>query len=102
MRVAAAIVSGASASAAAGRFRASVSTAIRWAKRLHAKRHARARAMGGDDRSRLIEPIRSETALVAKIARVRHGHLLALIVHFSMLQVAARSGRVRCGAIVST
>ena len=89
MRVAAAIVSGASASAAAGRFRASVSTAIRWAKRLHAERHARARAMGGDDRSRLIEPIRSETALVAKIARVRHGHRLALIA--ALLHVASCS-----------
>jgi len=78
MRVAAAIVSWASASAAAGRFRASVATAIRWAQRLQAGGHARGRAMEGDDRSRLVEPTRSETGLDTKIALVRLGHLLAL------------------------
>jgi hypothetical protein len=45
--------------------------------------------MGGDDRSRVIEPTRSETALVTKIARVRHGYLLALIA--ALLHVASCS-----------
>lgn len=51
--------------------------AIRWAQRLQAEGDTRTRAMGDDDRSRLVETTRPETALDTKIARVRH--LLALI-----------------------
>jgi hypothetical protein len=56
---------------------------------LQAESYARARSMGGDDRSRLIEPTRAETALVTKIARVRRGYLLALIA--ALLHVASCS-----------
>ena len=35
--------------------------------------------MGGDDRSHLVEPTRSEPALDTEIAQVHHGHLFALI-----------------------
>ena len=65
-RVAAAVASGTSARAAAGRFGVSVSTAIRWAQRLRAEGHARARAMGGDRRSRLGECRAAVLELVAK------------------------------------
>jgi transposase len=65
-RVAAAVASGASARAAAGRFGVSVSTAIRWAQRLRAEGHARARAIGGDRRSRLPEHRAAVLELVAK------------------------------------
>ena len=65
-RVAAAVASGTSARAAAGRFGVSVSTAIRWAQRLRAEGHARARAMGGDRRSRLGEYRAAVLELVAK------------------------------------
>jgi transposase len=65
-RVAAAVASGTSARAAAGRFGVSVSTAIRWAQRLRAEGHARARAMGGDRRSRLPEHRAAVLELVAK------------------------------------
>ena len=46
-RVASAISGGSSARAAAKRFSISESTAIRWAQRLSAEGHAKARAMGG-------------------------------------------------------
>jgi transposase len=65
-RVAAAVASGTSARGAAGRFGVSVSTAIRWAQRLRAEGHARARAMGGDHRSRLPEHRAAVSELVAK------------------------------------
>jgi len=52
-RVAASIASGRSARATAAIFSISESTAIRWAQRVRAEGHARARAMGGDRRSRL-------------------------------------------------
>ena len=65
-RVAAAIASGTSARAAAGRFGVSVSTAIRWAQRLRTEGHARARAMGGDHRSRLVEHRAAVLELLAK------------------------------------
>jgi transposase len=52
-RVAGAVAAGTSARAAARRFGVSVSTAIRWAQRWRAEGHAKARAMGGDQRSRL-------------------------------------------------
>jgi transposase len=54
-RVVAAVSSGSSARAAAARFGISESTAIRWAQRLRAEGHAKARAMGGDQRSRLAD-----------------------------------------------
>jgi transposase len=44
----------------------SVSTAIRWAQRLRAGGHARARALGGDHRSRLVEHGATVVDLVAK------------------------------------
>ena len=44
----------------------SVSTTIRWAQRLRAEGHARARAMGGDRRSRLPEHRAAVLELVAK------------------------------------
>jgi len=46
---------GGSARAAATRFEVSVSSANRWAQRWRSEGHARARAMGGDRRSRLSE-----------------------------------------------
>ena len=52
-RVASAISSGSSARGAAKRFGIGIGTAVRWAQRLRAEGHARARAMGGDRRSRL-------------------------------------------------
>lgn len=52
-RVASAVAAGTSARAAARRFGVSVSTAIRWAQRWRSEGHAKARAMGGDQRSRL-------------------------------------------------
>jgi transposase len=54
-RVAGAIAQGLSARAAARRFDISISTAIRWAQRWRGEGHAKARAMGGDHRSRLKE-----------------------------------------------
>jgi transposase len=65
-RVAAAVGSGTSARAAAGRFGVSVSTAIRWAQRLRAEGHAQARPMGGDRRSRLTEHRAVVLELIAK------------------------------------
>ena len=102
MRVAAALVSGTPDAGAAGRLRVRLTMAIRWAQRIQAEDHAGARAMGGDDRSHLVEPTRSETALDTEIAGVHHGHLSLSSQHFSWLLAAARSGRARCGAIVST
>jgi len=52
-RVVGAIGQGLSARAAARRFDIGISTAIRWAQRWRGEGHARARAMGGDRRSRL-------------------------------------------------
>jgi transposase len=54
-RVGAAVAGGQSARAAAEHFAVSVSTAIRWAQRLRDEGHTQARAMGGDQRSRLKE-----------------------------------------------
>ena len=54
-RVASAISSGSSPRKAADRFGIGISTAIRWAQRLQAEGHVEARAMGGDQRSRLRE-----------------------------------------------
>ena len=50
-RVVSAVSSGSSARGAAKRF--GIGTAVRWAQRLRAEGHAKARAMGGDHRSRL-------------------------------------------------
>ena len=79
MRVAAALVSGTPDAGAAGRLRVRLTMAIRWAQRIQAEDHAGARAMGGDDRSHLVEPTRSEPALDTEIAQVHLGHLFALI-----------------------
>jgi transposase len=49
----------------AQRFSISESTAIRWAQRLSAEGHAKARAMGGDRRSRLTEHRVTVLTLVA-------------------------------------
>ena len=65
-RVAEAVGSGASARAAAGRFGVSISTAIRWAQRLRAEGHVKARRMGGDRRSRLLEHREVVLGLLAK------------------------------------
>ena len=65
-RVAAAVASGASARAAAGRFGVSVSTAIGWAQRWRAEGHAQAHAMGGDHRSRLTEHRAAVLELIAQ------------------------------------
>lgn len=54
-RVVSAVSSGSSARGAAKRFGISIGTAVRWAQRLRAEGHARARAMGGDRRSHLRE-----------------------------------------------
>lgn len=54
-RVGKAIAAGLSARAAAAQFSIGVSTAIRWAQRWRAEGHVKARAMGGDRRSRLTE-----------------------------------------------
>lgn len=64
-RVAAAVSSGCSARAAAARFSISVSTAIRWAKRLGTDGHAQARSMGGDHRSRLSDHREAVLTLLA-------------------------------------
>ncbi len=50
-RVACAVSGGSSARGAAKRF--GIGTAVRWAQRLRAEGHTKARAMGGDHRSRL-------------------------------------------------
>jgi transposase len=52
-RVASAVSSGSSARGAAKRFGIGIGTAVRWAQRLRAEGHAKARALGGDHRSRL-------------------------------------------------
>lgn len=65
-RVAAAIGQGVSARAAARRFDISVSTAVRWAQRWRGEGHAKARAMGGDHRSRLKEHRTFLLELIAK------------------------------------
>ena len=52
-RVVSAVSNGSSARGAAKRFGIGLGTAVRWAQRLRAEGHARARAMGGDRRSRL-------------------------------------------------
>jgi transposase len=64
-RVIAAVASGNSASAAARWFGVAISTAIRWVQRWQAEGHARARAMGGDHRSRLREHRDAVLQLVA-------------------------------------
>src|SRR4051812_45177605 len=64
-RVASANSGGSSARAAAKRFSISESTAIRWAQRLSAEGHAKARAKGGDRRSRLTEHRVTVLTLVA-------------------------------------
>ena len=65
-RVVAAVASGMSASAAARQFEIGVSTAIRWGQRWRAEGHAKARAMGGDRRSRLKEHRVTLLTLVAE------------------------------------
>ena len=65
-RVVAAVASGMSASAAARQFGIGVSTAIRWGQRWRAEGHAKARAMGGDRRSRLKEHRVTLLTLVAE------------------------------------
>ena len=62
-RVASAVSSGSSARGAAKRF--GIGTAVRWAQRLRAEGHARARAMGGDRRSRLSEHRDAVLTLIA-------------------------------------
>lgn len=52
-RVVACVAQGVSARAAARRFDISISTGVRWAQRWRAEGQAKARAMGGDRRSRL-------------------------------------------------
>src|SRR4051812_42637419 len=52
-RVVSAVSNGSSGRGAAKRFGIGLGTAVRWAQRLRAEGHARARAMGGDRRSRL-------------------------------------------------
>lgn len=64
-RVAAAVSSGCSARAAASRFSVSVSTAIRWAKRLDVEGHTQARPMGGDHGSRLSDHREAVLTLLA-------------------------------------
>lgn len=64
-RVAAAVSDGCSARAAASRFSISVSTAIRWAKRMNTEGHAQARPMGGDHRSRLSDHREAVLTLLA-------------------------------------
>jgi transposase len=65
-RVAEAVGSGASARSAAERFGVSISTAIRWAQRFRTEGHAKARHMGGDRRSRLLEHRETVLCLLAK------------------------------------
>ena len=64
-RVASAVSSGSSARGAAKRFGIGIGTAVRWAQRLRAEGHARARAMGGDRRSRLSEHRDAVLTLIA-------------------------------------
>ena len=64
-RVASAVSSGSSARGAAKRFGIGLGTAVRWAQRLRAEGHARARAMGGDRRSRLREHRDAVLTLIA-------------------------------------
>ena len=64
-RVASASSGGSSARKAADRFGIGISTAIRWAQRLHAEGHVEARAMGGDHRSRLSEHREAVLTLIA-------------------------------------
>jgi transposase len=64
-RVASAISGGSSPRKAADRFGIGISTAIRWAQRLQAEGHVEARAMGGDQRSRLREHREVVLALLA-------------------------------------
>ena len=64
-RVASAVSSGSSARGAAKRFGIGLGTAVRWAQRLRAEGHARARAMGGDRRSRLSEHRDAVLTLIA-------------------------------------
>ena len=65
-RVAGLIASGRSARSTAAIFSISESTAIRWAQRIRAEGHARARAMGGDRRSRLKEHRQEVLTLLAE------------------------------------
>lgn len=65
-RVVGVIAEGSSARAAAARFGVSVSTAIRWGQRYRAEGHARARAVGGDRRSRLLAHRQAVLELVAQ------------------------------------
>jgi transposase len=64
-RVASAILGGSSARRAADRFGIGISTAIRWAQRLQGEGHVEARAMGGDQRSRLSEHREAVLTLLA-------------------------------------
>jgi transposase len=64
-RVAAAVLGGSSARAAAARFGISESTAIRWAQRVRTQGHATAQPTGGDRRSRLIGHREVVLALIA-------------------------------------
>jgi transposase len=64
-RVASAILGGSSARRAADRFGIGISTAIRWAQRLQGEGHVEARAMGGDQRSRLREHREAVLTLLA-------------------------------------
>src|ERR1044072_32059 len=60
------MVRGGSARAAATRFDVSISSASRWGQRWRAEGHARARAMGGDRRSRLSEHRARVLQLIAR------------------------------------
>ncbi len=64
-RVVSALSNGSSARGAAKRFGIGLGTAVRWAQRLRAEGHARARAMGGDRRSRLREHRDAVLTLIA-------------------------------------
>jgi transposase len=64
-RVAGYVATGLSARSAAARYEISVSTAIRWAQRWRGEGHVRARAMGGDRRSRLIDHRETVLSLLA-------------------------------------
>jgi len=65
-RVVSAVSSGSSARGAARRFGIGIGTAVRWAQRLRAEGHARARAMGGDHRSRLTGHREAVLTLIAR------------------------------------
>src|SRR3954464_8235750 len=64
-RVVSAVSNGSSARGAAKRFGIGIGTAVRWAQRLRAEGHARARAMGGDRRSRLSDHRDAVLTLIA-------------------------------------